>query len=61
MSEQLEKEIKQIYQQKAGRLSPNLKTEFVVLCQEDFHYRPDMSCGECIYKHVVKLYNKYFK
>jgi hypothetical protein len=61
MSEDLEKEIKQIYKQKGGRLSANLKTEFVVLCQDDFHYRPDMTCGKCIYKHVVKLYNKYFK
>ena len=61
MSEDLEGEIKKIHQQRGGRLSSNLKTEFALLCQADFHYRPDMTCGQCVYKHVVKLYNKYFK
>mgnify|MGYP000515766621 CR=1 FL=1 len=60
MSEDLEQEIKKIYKQKGGRLSDNLKTEFQLLCQDDFRYRPDMTCGQCIYKHVKKLYKKYF-
>lgn len=61
MSEELEKRIRAIYNMKGGRLNPSLYKEFIELCQEDFKYRPDVSCGKCIYKHVVKLYNKYFK
>ena len=59
MTEELEKEIRAIQKQKGGRLSKPLHEEFIQLCQEDFRYRPDVSCGKCIYKHVVKLYNKY--
>ena len=61
MSEELEIRIRAIYNMKGGRLDPSLYNEFIVLCQENFRYRPDVSCGKCIYKHVVKLYDKYFK
>ncbi len=61
MTEELEKEIRAIQKQKGGRLSKPLQEEFIQLCQEDFRYRPDVSCGKCIYKHVVKLYDKYLK
>ena len=61
MSEELETRIKAIYNMKGGRLDPSLYNEFIELCQQDFRYRPDVSCGKCIYKHAVKLYNKYFK
>ena len=60
MSEDLEKEIRTIHKQKGGRISKHLKAEFVELCQNDFNYSPDMGCGKCIYKHTVKLYDKYF-
>jgi hypothetical protein len=61
MSSDLEIEIRIIYKQQGGRLSKELETEFVKLCQEDFSYRPDLGCGKCIYKHAIKLYNKYLK
>ena len=61
MTEELQKEIRVIHKQKGGRLSKSLHKEFIQLCQEDFNYRPDVSCGKCIYKHVVKLYDKYLK
>ena len=61
MSDELEKRIRAIYNMKGGRLDPKFYNEFIELCQENFRYRPDVSCGKCIYKHVVKLYNKYFK
>ena len=61
MSEELETRIRAIYNMKGGRLDPKFYAEFIELCQEDFRYRPDVSCGKCIYKHVVKLYNKYLK
>ena len=61
MSEELETRIRAIYNMKGGRLDPSLYNEFIELCQENFRYRPDVSCGKCIYKHVVKLYNKYLK
>ena len=61
MSDELEIEVRIIHKQQGGRLSDGVKDEFVKLCQEDFNYRPDMSCGKCIYKHAVKLYDKYLK
>lgn len=61
MSEELAENIKRIHKQKGGALKPNVKTEFVVLCQEHFRYRPDVSCGKCIYKHAIKLYDKFLK
>lgn len=61
MSEELEKRIRAIYNMKGGRLDTKFYAEFIELCQENFRYRPDMSCGKCIYKHAVKLYNKYLK
>ena len=61
MSDELEIEVRIIHKQQGGRLSDGVKDEFVKLCQEDFNYRPDMGCGKCIYKHAVKLYDKYLK
>jgi hypothetical protein len=61
MSSDLEIEIRIIQKQQGGRLSKELEPEFIRLCQEDFNYRPDTGCGKCIYKHAVKLYNKYLK
>ena len=61
MTQELEEEIRIIYKQKAGRLKESLKPEFKTLCRNDFNYSPDMSCGKCIYKHAVKLYDKYLK
>lgn len=61
MSDELEQQIRIIVKQKGGRLSPHLKPEFVKLCQQDFNYRPDTGCGKCIYKHAIKLHDKYLK
>jgi|GEM_PF-3668550 len=59
MTKELKGEIITMYKQQGGRLSRELKPEFVKLCREDFNYNPDMECGKCIYKHVLKLYYKY--
>ena len=61
MSEELEKEIRVMVKQGGGRLSQHLKPELQRLCQTDFNYRVDISCGKCIYKHSVKLFDKYLK
>jgi hypothetical protein len=61
MTQELEEEIRIIYKQKAGSLKESLKPEFKNLCREDFNFSVDMSCGKCIYKHAVKLYDKYLK
>ena len=61
MTEDLEKNIQVMVKQQGGRLSENLRSEFIVLCQTAFQYRPDMSCGKCIYKYAVKLFDKYIK
>ena len=61
MSEALRKNIEIIVKQSGGRLTDEVKQEFIQLCQQHFNYRPDMTCGKCIYKHAVKLYDKYFK
>ena len=45
MSEELETRIRAIYNMKGGRLDPSLYNEFIELCQENFRYRPDVSCG----------------
>ena len=59
MTKELEVEITKMYKQQGGRLSKELKPEFIKLCREDFNSNPDMECGKCIYKHIVKLYYKY--
>ena len=61
MTENLRDNIITMVKQEGGRLDPALKPEFIKLCQQDFNYRPDASCGKCIYKHVLKLYFKYFQ
>lgn len=61
MTKELEVEVTKMYKQQGGRLSRELKPEFVKLCRENFNYNPDMECGKCIYKHVLKLYYKYIK
>ncbi len=61
MTNELEVEVREMHKQKGGRLSRELKPEFIKLCREDFNANPDMECGKCIYKHVIKLYDKYFK
>jgi hypothetical protein len=61
MSEELEQQIRVIVKQQGGGISPHLRAEFQRLCQEDFAYRPDITCGKCIYKHSVKLFDKYLK
>jgi len=61
MTKELEERIRAIYNMKGGQLDPKFFKEFIELCQENFNYRPDISCGKCIYKHVVKLYDKYLK
>ena len=53
MSEELENRVRAIYNMKGGRLDPKFYKEFIELCQENFRYRPDVSCGKCIYKHVL--------
>lgn len=57
MSEELRKNIEVIVKQEGGRLDDEVQKEFIQLCQHHFNYRPDMTCGKCIYKHAVKLYN----
>ena len=59
MSEALRKNIEIIVKQSGGRLADEVKQEFIQLCQQNFNYRPDMTCGKCIYKHAVKLYDKF--
>ena len=61
MSEELEQQIRVIVKQQGGGISPHLRAEFQRLCQEDFAYRIDKSCGMCIYKYSVKLFDKYLK
>ena len=61
MTKELESRIRAIYNMKGGQLDPKFFNEFIELCQENFNYRPDISCGKCIYKHVVKLYEKFLK
>ena len=61
MTKELEERILAIYNMKGGQLNAKFFEEFIRLCQENFNYRPDISCGKCIYKHVVKLYDKYLK
>ena len=59
MSEELEQQIRVMIRQQGGAISPHLLKEFQRLCQDTFNYRPNIECGECIYKHSVKLYNKF--
>ena len=59
MSEGLCLNISVIVKQKGGSLDEANRSEFKRLCQQDFNYSPDMSCGKCIYKHAVKLHSKY--
>jgi len=59
MSDELRKEIIEIHLNQAGHIQ-NQK-EFISLCQELYNYRPDMSCGSCVMKHVKKLYNDKIK
>jgi hypothetical protein len=47
-----------IVKQKSGGLETALYSEFKKLCQKEFNFSPDMSCGRCIYKHAVKLHDK---
>jgi len=61
MSEELENEIRVIVKQQSGVVSPHLLKELQLLSQEDFNYRVDISCGKCIYKYSVKLFDKYLK
>lgn len=58
MSEELILNLCLIVKQKGGGLDKALYSEFKSLCQKEFNFSPDMSCGRCIYKHVVKLYDK---
>lgn len=59
MSEELRENIIEVYQNQAGRI--HNQKEFVNLCQLYYSYRPDMSCGSCILKHVNKMYNDKIK
>jgi len=59
MTKELEDNIIVMVKQGGGRLEQSLRPEFKKLCQEELSYNPDMECGKCIYKHAVKLYNKY--
>ena len=52
MSEELEQQIRVIVKQQGGGISPHLRAEFQRLCQDDFAYRPDITCGKCIYKRL---------
>ena len=61
MTAELENEIRVIVKQQSGVVSPHLLKEMQVLCQDDFNYRIDTSCGKCIYKYSVKLFDKYLK
>jgi len=61
MSEELKNEIRVIVKQQSGVVSPHLLNEMQVLCQNDFNYRIDKTCGMCIYKYSVKLFDKYLK
>jgi hypothetical protein len=61
MTNELEVEVRTMQKQKGGRLSESLKPEFIQLCRDNFNVNPDMECGKCIYKHIIKLYDKYFK
>ena len=61
MTNELSDEIRVIVKQQGGRLSEHLKPEFKKLCRESFQFSPDMDCGRCIYKHSVKLFDKYLK
>jgi hypothetical protein len=61
MTSQLEDNIVLMVKQGGGRLDGSLIAEFTKLCQDDFNYRPDTSCGKCIYKHALKLYFKYLQ
>lgn len=61
MSEELEQVIKQSIQSQSGHIPDSLQLEFVSLCQNIYNYRPNMSCGKCIFKYINKLYNDKIK
>jgi ArsR family metal-binding transcriptional regulator len=61
MSEELEQVIKQSIKGQSGILPNHLELEFVSLCQDIYNYRPNMSCGKCIFKYINKIYNDKIK
>lgn len=57
MSPELETSLRLTYRQQSGRLSPYLKTEFIQLCRATLNANPDMECGKCVYRHMIRLHD----
>lgn len=59
MTDELRQNIIEVYTNESGRI--HNQAEFVSLCKELYNFRPDMSCGSCIMRHVKKIYNDKIK
>lgn len=59
MSEELKRQIIRIHTQQGGRLPRRLFNEFKELCRQELNFSPNMACGSCIYRQILKLYKKY--
>lgn len=57
MSPELETSLRLTYRSKSGRLPSYLKEEFIQLCRTTLNANPDMECGKCVYKHMVRLHD----
>jgi hypothetical protein len=42
-----------------NKTNPDIRSEFIWLCREHYRNSPDMGCGSCVMKYVVKILNDF--